>query len=68
MNFFSFYTRFFDQAARVLEPGGRLVLLAWKRGVVDKANQASAKRFRRLHVRVVETGGVYPRIYVFQRR
>lgn len=68
MDFLSFYTRFFDQAARVLEPGGRLVLLAWKRGVVDKANRASAKRFRRLHVRVVETGGVYPRIYVFQRR
>ena len=68
MNFFSFYTRFFDQAARVLEPGGRLVLLAWKRGVVDKANRASSKRFRRLHVRVVETGGVYPRIYVYERR
>ena len=68
MDFLSFYTRFFDQAARVLEPGGRLVLLAWKRGVVDKANRASAKCFRRLHVRVVETGGVYPRIYVFQRR
>ena len=68
MNFLSFYTQFFDQAARVLEPGGRLVLLAWKRGVVDKANRASAKRFRRLHVRVVDTGGVYPRIYVFERR
>lgn len=68
MNFFSFYTQFFDQAARVLAPGGRLVLLAWKRGVVDKANRAAAKRFRRLHVRVVETGGVFPRAYVFERR
>jgi hypothetical protein len=49
-----------------LKPGGRLVFLAWKRGVIDKANR-SHNRFRHNHVRVVETGGIFPRIYVFEK-
>ncbi len=67
MNFSVFYSRFLDVAAHLLRPGGRLVFLAWKRGLIDKANRP-ARRFRRLHVRVVETGGIYPRIYVMERR
>ncbi len=67
MNFPAFYARFLDAAAHLLRPGGRLVFLAWKRGLIDKANRP-AGRFRRLHVRVVETGGIYPRIYVMERR
>lgn len=66
MNFFSFYQTFFDSAAHVLKPGGLLVFLAWKRGIVDRANR-TRRRFRRCHVRVVETGGIYPRIYVYER-
>ena len=67
MSFSAFYAHFLDAAAHLLRPGGRLVFLAWKRGLVDKANRP-ARRFRRLHVRVVETGGIYPRIYVMERR
>jgi tRNA (guanine6-N2)-methyltransferase len=67
MNFHTFYSRFLDVAHHLLRPGGLLVLLAWKRGIVERANRP-LDRFRRNHVRVVETGGIYPRIYVLQRR
>ena len=67
MNFFIFYLRFLHTAAHLLRPGGRLVFLAWKRGIVDKANQQQGY-FKRLHARVIETGGIYPRMYVMERR
>ena len=67
LNFFDFYVRFLDQCALLLEPGDRLAFIAWKRGVVDRANQRSGQ-FAKLHARVVETGGIYPRIYVMERR
>jgi putative N6-adenine-specific DNA methylase/tRNA (guanine6-N2)-methyltransferase len=67
MNFHTFYSRFLDVAAHLLKPRGRLVFLAWKRGVIDRANRPH-DRFRRNHVRVVETGGIFPRIYVLEKR
>ena len=67
LNFFDFYVRFLDQCALLLEPGDRLAFIAWKRGVVDRANQRSGQ-FAKLRARVVETGGIYPRIYVMERR
>ena len=67
MNFLSFYIRFLEVAAHLLKPGGRLVFLAWKRGVIDRANRQH-NHFVRKHVRVVETGGIFPRIYVMERR
>ncbi len=67
LNFFDFYSKIMAQSAQLLASGGRLVFIAWKRGVVDRANQR-LKLFRRRHVRVVETGGIYPRIYVLERK
>lgn len=67
MDYVPFYRRFLDVAAHLLPPGGRLVFLAWKRGVVDLANRPG-RGFRQVHVRVVETGGIYPRVYVMERR
>ncbi len=67
MDFQSFYSRFLEVAAYLLKPGGRLVFLAWKRGVIDRANRLHG-HFLRRHVRVVETGGIFPRIYVMERR
>ena len=67
MDFVGFYRRFLQQAAEVLLPGGRLVMIAWKRGAIDRANR-SLRLFRKVHVRVVETGGIYPRVYVLERR
>ncbi|MFH1567841.1 MAG: THUMP domain-containing protein [Gemmatimonadota bacterium] len=67
LDFHAFYRRLLEQAAVVLRPGGRLVLIAWKRGVVDRLNRELGL-FTSRHVRVVETGGIYPRVYVLERR
>ena len=67
LHFYDFYSRFLAQCGQLLEPGARLGFIAWKRGLVDRANQR-LKQFSRIHVRVVEMGGIYPRIYVMKRR
>ena len=67
LNFFDFYSKFLEQSAQLLEPGDRLAFICWKRGVVDRVNQRSGQ-FTKLHSRVVETGGIYPRIYIMKRR
>ena len=66
IDFDGFYHRLLEQAAQLLRPGGRLALLSWKRGVMDRVNRRQGL-FHRLHTRVVETGGIYPRIYVLER-
>ena len=67
MNFFHFYRRFMEQVWHVMEPGGLLVLLVGKRGLFNKALERVDQLFERRHVRVVETGGVYPGIFVLER-
>lgn len=67
IDFDGFYHRLLEQAAALLRPRGRLALLSWKRGVIDRVNRRQGL-FRRLHTRVVETGGIYPRIYVMEKR
>ena len=66
LNFASFYRVFLEQAWKVLEPGGLLVLLAWKRGVFTRVVQQHG-RFHQRHVRVVETGKLFPRIFVLEK-
>lgn len=66
-DFYGLYERFLRSAWQVLEPDGRIVLLVWKRAIFNRI-------LRRLncyhiqHVRVVETGGLYPAVFVLQRR
>jgi tRNA (guanine6-N2)-methyltransferase len=67
MNFFAFYTTFLRTAAYLLRPGGCLVFLAWKRSIVDKVLQQEIGLLQRRHSRIIEMGGIYPRIYVLDR-
>ncbi|MFO7540144.1 MAG: THUMP domain-containing protein [Chloroflexota bacterium] len=61
------YSNFLQGSHRLLEPGGRLVVLVGRRRafnyVLDKVGG-----FHLAHVRVIDTGGIYPAIFVLERR
>ncbi|MFP4509476.1 MAG: methyltransferase [Spirochaetaceae bacterium] len=61
------YHQFLSGAAYVLKPGGRLVFLGGRRRhhvvhILKEVRSLSLK-----HVRVIETGGIYPAVYVMTR-
>lgn len=66
MNFFPFYRRILEQMAALLRPEGRAVLLVLKRGPFNRALDETGL-FDVRHVRVIETGGLYPRVFVLGR-
>jgi putative N6-adenine-specific DNA methylase/tRNA (guanine6-N2)-methyltransferase len=66
LHFPSFYQSLLEQVWRVLEPDGLLSLMVWRRGVFVRAvNQFG--RFRLRHLRAVETGGIYPHLFVLHK-
>ena len=67
LNFRAFYNRFLREAWHVLRPGGRLVLLVRKRGAFNAVLERQ-RRFRLRHVRIVETSGIYPGVFVLEKR
>jgi tRNA (guanine6-N2)-methyltransferase len=61
------YSNFLQGAHRILEPGGRLVVLVGRRRAFNFIlNKVGG--FHLGHVRIVETGGIYPAIFVLERR
>jgi len=68
LNFDQFYRELLDGAAAVLPPGGRLVLLSSRRR--GRLNHVIADRpqwwLRGVHL--IEIGGVFPGIFVLERR
>lgn len=66
LHFPTFYRIFLEQAWKVLAPGGMLALLVWKRGIFSRVLREFG-RFSQRHVRVVETGDLYPRIFVLEK-
>ncbi len=66
VKFKRFYTAFLREAWHVLKPGGRLTLLVRKRGAFNEALR-QAPPFRLRHVRIIETGGIYPGVFVLEK-
>ncbi len=67
-DFRSLYGRFLESAWQVLKPGGKLVILVGRRrGAFNQVVQES-DRWRYLGVRIIEIAGVYPGLFVLQKR
>lgn len=66
-DFMQLYARFLRGVAHVLPPGGRAVFLGGKRRHHVAHIVQRIPELHLVHVRVIETGGVYPAIYVLER-
>jgi putative N6-adenine-specific DNA methylase/tRNA (guanine6-N2)-methyltransferase len=66
MDFRPFYRRVLQQAAEVLRPDGRVVLLVLRQAPFNQALR-DTEGFDVRHVRVIEIGGLYPRVFVLGR-
>ena len=65
MDFGPFYRRVLHQLQAVLPPGGRVVILVLRQAPFNEAlNETDAFDVR--HVRVIEIGGLYPRVFVLE--
>jgi putative N6-adenine-specific DNA methylase/tRNA (guanine6-N2)-methyltransferase len=66
MDFRPFYRRVLQQFRAVLRPDGRVVLLVLRQGPFNQALRDVESMDVR-HVRVIEIGGLYPRVFVLGR-
>jgi len=68
INFDQFYQALLSEAAEVLPPAGRLVLLSSRRRGRLNAVIARSAAWRISAVYLIETGGVFPGIFVLERK
>lgn len=64
IDFFRLYLKLLQGAAKVLEPGGRLVLLVGKGRGLFKKLIGKLGTFQIYHERIVETGDIYPHLFI----
>lgn len=68
INFYWFYRELLQGADRILTPRGRIALLVGrKRGIFNRALEEEG-HFMIQHVRVIDTSGLFPALYVLGRR
>lgn len=67
MDFRTFYCRALEQMHAVLRPDGRVVMLVLRQGPFKQA-LGDADTFYVRYVRVIEIGGLYPRVFVLGRK
>ncbi len=65
MDFRPFYRRVLQQFHETLRPNGRVVILVLRQTPFNKALR-NTEHFDVRHVRVIEIGGLYPRVFVLQ--
>lgn len=68
INFLTFYRTLLREAASLLPPGGRFVLLSSRRRSVLNRAIAESGSWRILSVHLIEIGGVFPAIFALERR
>ncbi len=66
MDFERFYGLVLRELSKVVRPGGKVVMLVVKRGTFNRRLNRLGT-FERKHVRVLETGRVYPGVFVLER-
>ena len=66
-NHYWLYRNFLEGLARIMDPGGRVVLLVGKRKVLNRV-VAPNPCFDIVHVRIVEMGGAWPALFVLERQ
>jgi putative N6-adenine-specific DNA methylase/tRNA (guanine6-N2)-methyltransferase len=66
MDFGPFYRRVLQQLHAVLLPAGRVVILVLRQAPFNQALRGT-DTFDVRHVRVIEIGGLYPRVFVLER-
>lgn len=67
MDFHPFYRRVLQQFSEVLTSSGRVVILVLRQAPFNKALR-NTEQFEVRHVRVIEIGGLYPRVFVLGRK
>jgi tRNA (guanine6-N2)-methyltransferase len=67
MDFLPFYRRVLGQLSDVLRSGGTVVMLVLREGPFNTAIRET-EAFTIRHVRVIEIGGLYPHVFVLERR
>lgn len=66
MDFGPFYRRVLQQLHEMVQPKGRVVMLVLRQSPFNKAMRET-DTFDVRHVRVIEIGGLYPRVFVLER-
>ena len=64
-NFTVLYQRFLKEAHALLKPGGRLAVLVFKHAPFERVLREQGL-FAKRTVQIIETGGVYPHVYVLR--
>ena len=66
MDFYPFYRRVLQQFRTVLRPAGRIVMLVLRDAPFNRA-LTDIDGIDTRHVRVIEIGGLYPKVFVLKR-
>jgi putative N6-adenine-specific DNA methylase/tRNA (guanine6-N2)-methyltransferase len=67
IDFYRLYLKFLSGAEKILEPGGRIVVLVGKGRGAFKKIIAKLGTFKIIQERLVETGDIYPHLFICDR-